>query len=454
MKVISEQENSSKRLKCFQNPKIAFAFALTVFLFLNLTLAAPSQIVMISSVYASSNNGESDESGQEESTRDGNDPSQNEEQQDTRVDPSSSLPLTGATSEQESQCSSDAVDELTFIDENGCPRSCLSLDNSDNNSLPPECINSSESLQNLDNENSVDSSQGFANLDTNNPSNLRTLSKDTGIQGQITDDVILSANAYLNINIQKSSNLPTTEQNEHGFCVSTENEQGKKMQADPECTTLIVSSQSFTLQAPGQIIFDTFGTNFSKGEILVDFIPCQFSVEPGDEKSCSLNFRQKDLETLPSSNLNPVTGPTKEIGNNCSDGIDNDADGKTDAQNDEDCKKEANGCAGVSYYACAEICEDGVDNDGDGVTDMQDLGPNAPRDKFSGKSCWSEKTGPFSSGCFGLGPSVRVLGCVEICNDLVDNDGNGKIDGNPCNRDPLNPSGSVLKSNLPLNLGG
>lgn len=161
------------------------------------------------------------------------------------------------------------------------------------------------------------------------------------------------------------------------------------------------------------------------------------------------------IESLPPGGLN-VVKYTKEIGQNCYDRIDNDNDGKIDYENDEDCHPPQNGCIGMTFYACHEICDDGVDNDGDGFTDMQDMGPNAPKDNNGGRMCMSIESFPVASGCFGLGPSLRVFDCVEICNDLVDNDGNGITDGNPCSRDPLNPSGYVIKSTPPpnLNLGG
>ncbi len=55
-----------------------------------------------------------------------------------------------------------------------------------------------------------------------------------------------------------------------------------------------------------------------------------------------------------------------------------------------------------------EICNDGIDNDGDGFIDCDD------------DDCASE-------------PS-----CVEICNDGIDNDGDGFIDcdDNDCDSDP------------------
>jgi hypothetical protein len=77
----------------------------------------------------------------------------------------------------------------------------------------------------------------------------------------------------------------------------------------------------------------------------------------------------------------PPPTSKKEI---CTDGVDNDGDGRVDCD-DPDCAE-----------GCQEICTDGVDNDGDGRVDCDD--PDCAE------------------------------GCQEICNDDVDNDRDGRVD--------------------------
>ncbi len=78
----------------------------------------------------------------------------------------------------------------------------------------------------------------------------------------------------------------------------------------------------------------------------------------------------------------------------CSDGVDNDGDGKVDFPND-------NGCSSPNDNDERPECSDGVDNDGDGLIDY----PNDP-------------------GC----SSAEDNSEANQCSDGVDNDGDGKVD--------------------------
>ena len=80
----------------------------------------------------------------------------------------------------------------------------------------------------------------------------------------------------------------------------------------------------------------------------------------------------------------------------CSNGIDDDADTYTDV-NDPGCS----GITDTSERASNKICDDGVDNDGDGAIDF-----------------------PFDPGCNGPGGNLEA----PQCDDGIDNDGDGKID--------------------------
>ena len=98
-----------------------------------------------------------------------------------------------------------------------------------------------------------------------------------------------------------------------------------------------------------------------------------------------------DCEDEECVDLPECAEPDPEI---CDDGVDNDSDGAIDCA-DEDC---------ADVPECAEpdpeICDDGVDNDGDGESDCAD------------EDCAAD-------------PSCDP---VEICDDGVDNDGDGDID--------------------------
>ena len=104
----------------------------------------------------------------------------------------------------------------------------------------------------------------------------------------------------------------------------------------------------------------------------------------------------------------------------CNDGVDNDGDGKIDFPADPGCSSardnsEADsGNKGGGGGGKAE-CEDGKDNDGDGKIDF----PDDP-----GCSSASDDSEANGSGTAGAGAG----GNAAECNDGVDNDGDGKID--------------------------
>ena len=104
----------------------------------------------------------------------------------------------------------------------------------------------------------------------------------------------------------------------------------------------------------------------------------------------------------------------------CSDGIDNDGDGKIDFPNDPGCSSRSDdsedsdaGRRGGGAGGKAE-CEDGRDNDGDGLIDF----PNDP-----GCSSASDDSEAGGGGAAGAG-----AGGATECSDGRDNDGDGKVD--------------------------
>jgi hypothetical protein len=287
----------------------AFAFALTIFLFLNLTFAAPSQIVMISSVYASSNNDEFNGSGLVESTSDNNSPSQDEGQQDEGQQDEgqqdegqqdegqqdegqqdegqqdegqqdegqqdeengtlSSLPAT--SSEQENQCLDANGQEPSYIDENGCPSPCPTDDNQDN-SIPLGCPADLQTLTDQNQNNSSDSPQGLVF-----PNDKLLKPKFPPLQNY-------GAKGYLTIKAY-AVNFTKEQADRISICVDTQIESGKKTMASPHCTFGANKSLRYAVQ-PGQVVLSIksdigMGANES---------PCQFNISLGESKSCTLNF--------------------------------------------------------------------------------------------------------------------------------------------------------------------
>lgn len=150
-------------------------------------------------------------------------------------------------------------------------------------------------------------------------------------------------------------------------------------------------------------------------------------------------------------------------------------------------------------FACPEICGDGIDNDNDGRTDCEDSECPTPAIysvvAYDANNCPTLNNGSISitafgndleysidggnnyvgsgvfngllpgdynvyvrntvSGCFIASPNnphtVGVITCVEICNDGVDNDGDGDIDcaDGDCNAPVVNNVSSINPNNCP-----
>jgi hypothetical protein len=172
-----------------QNPKPLLVFALMVFLFLNLTFAVSSQI-MISSAYATSNNYGSEESNPVKTTSDIEVPSQDEQQQESESDDinndndDSNNQSSSPTSGQENQCSSDTVQEPRYIDEKGCSVPCPGIDGQIEN-MPEGCFQEQSVPQNP--VNLADSSQGLQQQD------IRLLTKEASIQN-LSDKGMVTVN--------------------------------------------------------------------------------------------------------------------------------------------------------------------------------------------------------------------------------------------------------------------
>ena len=118
-------------------------------------------------------------------------------------------------------------------------------------------------------------------------------------------------------------------------------------------------------------------------------------------------------------------------GDCCNNNIDDDKDGYSD-EDDMDCNGQ--------YNKGKEVCNDGADNDEDGYTDSQDpdcIPPFAPAGK---KQDSSDGSTPFETP---LDPrktldASRLPGMgSEVCNDGTDNDGDGLVDYQDIDCNPL-----------------
>src|SRR3989344_1093943 len=130
----------------------------------------------------------------------------------------------------------------------------------------------------------------------------------------------------------------------------------------------------------------------------------------------------------------------------CSDGLDNDNDGKLDlddpgcdSADDDDERDQTLGCPAAGPGICAQ-CNDGVDNDGDGFTD-------SPNDQDC-SSLSDDNESETGANCPADGPGV-----CPACNDGVDNDNDGKTDYPAdlgCfNRADSNETNPVIQGNCP-----
>jgi|GEM_PF-1629929 len=122
-----------------------------------------------------------------------------------------------------------------------------------------------------------------------------------------------------------------------------------------------------------------------------------------------------------------ITLQTENSVARCTDGLDNDRDGKKDFE-DSDC----------APYKVPEttlaLCTDGKDNDGNGLTDLYDpnCAPFAPAENTL-ETCsdgidnnYNGKTDLLDESCAEFRPKEDTL---ELCRDMVDNDYDGKTDG-------------------------
>lgn len=112
----------------------------------------------------------------------------------------------------------------------------------------------------------------------------------------------------------------------------------------------------------------------------------------------------------------------------CSDGLDNDEDGFTDAS-DSDCAPPREGPFGDG------TCEDNVDNDGDGFTDASDIDCAPPTEGPFGDASCRDGLDNDGDGLFDINdpdcqPGPEGVPGSFTCNDNVDNDEDGLIDIN------------------------
>lgn len=135
---------------------------------------------------------------------------------------------------------------------------------------------------------------------------------------------------------------------------------------------------------------------------------------------------------LPPSPLDPtgVSAPAAYF-NYCSDGLDNDGDGKIDAQ-DSDCKDVFGECGpspATEDYTFLS-CSDGQDNDLNGLTDCADAGCRAGG-KLGRSGCLNASCGApakYATTQTDAAACAASENAADLCGDGLDNDGNGRID--------------------------
>lgn len=131
----------------------------------------------------------------------------------------------------------------------------------------------------------------------------------------------------------------------------------------------------------------------------------------------------------------------------CGDGVDNDGDGLVDCL-DPDCATLSCGAGCVCFNGGkSEVnCSDGVDNDGDGLTDCADVAADGTGDCPADRAC---KGAPNTSTC--AAGQCQCSGVVNppsetLCGDGVDNDCSGSTDCADinCNTLGCQPDGGLL----------
>ncbi|HSA59932.1 MAG TPA: thrombospondin type 3 repeat-containing protein, partial [bacterium] len=154
--------------------------------------------------------------------------------------------------------------------------------------------------------------------------------------------------------------------------------------------------------------------DFIKFKLIVDNTAKAICTEGGqniEPENMESNYAWIHDVTICSASDPNCTGTPSET--DCSDGVDNDGDGKTDCE-DTDCSSNPGACPQTE-----ENCSDGVDNDNDGKIDCEDT------------DCADD-----TAHCSG----------TEDCDDHVDNDGDGKVDcdDSDCSTNPAcsNPDDS------------
>src|SRR5262249_20594490 len=92
-------------------------------------------------------------------------------------------------------------------------------------------------------------------------------------------------------------------------------------------------------------------------------------------KLCAAELTLRSARLVISDTLDPVLEDGSFPESSCTDGIDNDGDGKIDCA-DSDCEPKLKLLNGIFYCPngcdCPEACADGIDNDRDGKTDCAD----------------------------------------------------------------------------------
>lgn len=270
----------------------------TTFVFLTLVISISSQFTTLSSVLAtSSNNNEkkSNEDLPQESASD-EESSNNDQSSDSQSD-------------QDNQCSNERIEGPSFIDDDGCPVPCPTLEDQSDN-IPDGCPVPTLTTTTTDSQETYTepSQQNIPQNNSQNPVNTQnTLRPDDatndvfldlqleGVKELPRDSTIFSANSYLKIfanfgNFSPSTDLDSAsaEMAKTSICVETISESDyNRIQihpASPQCM-FGPGVETFTVY-PGSVDL-TINTSL---QITYYVNTCNTTIKPLDSKSCRIEF--------------------------------------------------------------------------------------------------------------------------------------------------------------------
>ncbi len=256
-------------------------------------------MALLSVFASSSNNNEEDisiEDQPQESTSD-------EESSDNSNQSSDSQ------SEQNNSCSNELVDEPSFLNENGCPAPCPTLEDQFDE-IPEGCPVPTRTTTD-----SQDNGQLQPNALSGNLGNLEQPLDNTailppvkGVQDLTRDGTFFVANGYLTFDARAVNFTPDYRKaiNSISICVQTEGNTGNNTMesflASPHCSIGGNTYVKYTVH-PRQVTLSITASP----KLIYDESPCLVTVGPNEAKYCKIDFGMNhetpDVKELPKFNL-------------------------------------------------------------------------------------------------------------------------------------------------------